>query len=487
VNSTPQGDLDGPYPICEFGEFRLDVRGRSLTRADGQPLAVTARVLDVLIYLVRNRGVLIRRDDLIDAVWPDTDIEPNNLNQHIAKLRRLLGERTRQKRFIETVAGRGYRFIADVRFAPESLGAANDPGESLTRHPKALEQYRQALRLIQRPTADNFRRAAALLESALALDPQFAHAWAWLADVDLFAVNMGRAPPERLQQARRHAEHALSLRPGLAIPHVVLGVIDAQYGAWLTAESHFVRALSLDASGLPEGHTAALALHASFVLEQVGQVQRALQQLGDAYRRMPDDPRMLMNLAMAHLIIGPDTRATECADLSIAFGYPEKTFPLQLVYVHAALRACRFGDAAEQAASMLPEALQATEVLHCIYRALEAPVHRELAVEGVRQLLERMPPALLTTSGMPMLFVEWFTQLERLDLAFDVANRALDTLAAAAQHERPPNWQMLWLPELLPLRSDRRFRQLAERLGFIPYWRAHGPPDCPAARRIAEL
>jgi hypothetical protein len=136
VNSKRQDlRLDDPWPTCEFGEFRLDVRHRSLSRA-GQPVPTTARALDTLICLVRHRGTLLSRETLMDLVWPHSDVEPNNLSQTIKKLRRLLGEKPGENRFVETVPGRGYRFISfsAVRppswqslWAPELLALRRDP------------------------------------------------------------------------------------------------------------------------------------------------------------------------------------------------------------------------------------------------------------------------------------------------------------------------------------------------------------------------
>jgi hypothetical protein len=73
------------------------------------------------------------------------------------------------------------------------------------------------------------------------------------------------------------------------------------------------------------------------------------------------------------------------------------------------------------------------------------------------------------------LLVEWLTQLERLDLAFGVANRAID--ACAEFGTLPPNWQTLWTPELRPLREHHSFPLLARRLRFVEYWNRFGPPD----------
>lgn len=76
---------------------------------------------------------------------------------------------------------------------------------------------------------------------------------------------------------------------------------------------------------------------------------------------------------------------------------------------------------------------------------------------------------------MTISFVEWLTQLGRLDLAFEIANRSIEK--CADDGVRPPSWQILWLPELQPLRRDPRFRVLVARLGFEQYWQTFGPPD----------
>ncbi len=100
--------------IYEFGDFRVDASKRLLLR-DGAPVALTPKVFDTLLHLVQHSGQLVEKDDLIRAVWPDTVVEENNLNQNISTLRRLLGEDRGENRYIVTVPGRGYRFVAAVR------------------------------------------------------------------------------------------------------------------------------------------------------------------------------------------------------------------------------------------------------------------------------------------------------------------------------------------------------------------------------------
>jgi predicted ATPase/DNA-binding winged helix-turn-helix (wHTH) protein len=95
--------------IYEFGPFRLEISERRLLR-DGRPVRLRAKVLDTLCVLVSRPGRLIEKEDLIAAVWPDTVVEENNLAHNINALRKALGD----ARFIETVPGKGYRFLGSL-------------------------------------------------------------------------------------------------------------------------------------------------------------------------------------------------------------------------------------------------------------------------------------------------------------------------------------------------------------------------------------
>src|SRR5215510_14059503 len=99
--------------VFEFGDFRLDVRERRLLK-DGQPVPLTRKALETLRVLLERSGRLITKDELMQLIWPDTVVEENNLNQSISALRRALGDQTNGLRFIETVPGIGYRFVAVV-------------------------------------------------------------------------------------------------------------------------------------------------------------------------------------------------------------------------------------------------------------------------------------------------------------------------------------------------------------------------------------
>lgn len=100
--------------MYEFGPFYLDSVSRRLLR-EGRTVQLTSKMFDVLVLLVSRRSQLVKRDELLNAAWPGSDIEESNLTVTISNLRKVLGESYQSRNYIETVSGRGYRFTARVR------------------------------------------------------------------------------------------------------------------------------------------------------------------------------------------------------------------------------------------------------------------------------------------------------------------------------------------------------------------------------------
>ena len=117
-----------PTYIYEFDDFRVDPGRRLLLGRDGRPLPVTPKALDTLIYLVQHTDVVLGKETLMRAIWADTAVEENNLNQCISALRRVLGEKRAEHRYIVTVPGRGYRFVAPVnKHKPPAIASSAEP------------------------------------------------------------------------------------------------------------------------------------------------------------------------------------------------------------------------------------------------------------------------------------------------------------------------------------------------------------------------
>src|SRR5215510_9252787 len=98
--------------VYEFGPFRLDSAERILWR-DGAVVPLQPKVFDLLLALLERHGRLVEKDELMQAVWPDTVVEEANLANNISILRKTLSENG--ERFIETAPKRGYRFVASVK------------------------------------------------------------------------------------------------------------------------------------------------------------------------------------------------------------------------------------------------------------------------------------------------------------------------------------------------------------------------------------
>jgi Tol biopolymer transport system component/DNA-binding winged helix-turn-helix (wHTH) protein len=96
-----------------FGPFVLD-RTRGILFVQGSPVPTTPRVLELLSALVERPGETLHKDELLKRVWGDTCVEENNLARQICTLRKVLHERPGQHEYIATVAGSGYRFVAEV-------------------------------------------------------------------------------------------------------------------------------------------------------------------------------------------------------------------------------------------------------------------------------------------------------------------------------------------------------------------------------------
>lgn len=109
----------------QFKSFRLDVEERQLLH-NGNTISLTPKAFDVLAVLVERNGHLVEKDELLRLVWADSFVEEANIARIVHTLRKVLGEDENGNKFIETVAKKGYRFVAEVDevrepFAPKSI------------------------------------------------------------------------------------------------------------------------------------------------------------------------------------------------------------------------------------------------------------------------------------------------------------------------------------------------------------------------------
>jgi Tol biopolymer transport system component/DNA-binding winged helix-turn-helix (wHTH) protein len=99
--------------LYRFGPFVLNPELRVLYQ-NGEPVSLTGKCLETLVVLIKHRGQVMSKDDLLAVLWPDTTVEEANLTQNVSTLRKALGDNPKEHRFIATISGRGYSFIAPV-------------------------------------------------------------------------------------------------------------------------------------------------------------------------------------------------------------------------------------------------------------------------------------------------------------------------------------------------------------------------------------
>ncbi len=139
--------------VYTFGPFRLDPTRRIVLCA-GAAVTMTARLFDMLLYLVQNPERLVPRDELEHAVWQSRVVADGNLQKTISLLRKALQVHEPAETFIVTVPGRGFRFAVPVAFEPYPIGISSaGPFDDLAgpaadpRHPRRWWQGKAALLL----------------------------------------------------------------------------------------------------------------------------------------------------------------------------------------------------------------------------------------------------------------------------------------------------------------------------------------------------
>ena len=264
-----------------FGPFDLDVRERRLARA-GAPLRLAPKAFDLLTLLVERNGRLLRKRELMDALWPDTVVGDASLARLVSALRQALGDGRGQERLIETVSKSGYRFRAAVL----PLGPAPRTG-------LARERYLRGRYLWGRRSPQALEKAVRAFDGALELDPGLAAAHAGRADALSLLAGYGR-PPAAFAEARASAQRALALDAGLSDAHAALGLIAQKRSAdWERAEAEYRLALTIEPSHL----TALQRLGELLALR--GRFGEGLEMLEEARRLDPVSSSIGADLAKA--------------------------------------------------------------------------------------------------------------------------------------------------------------------------------------------
>lgn len=194
-----------------FGSFELHPSERQLY-SKNERVALTPKAFDALLLLVANAERLVRKDELIHALWPDTFVEEANLTNIIVTLRKILGRTA-----IETVWKFGYRF---------SLPVIGEPGID----PDIYATFVHAKQTFAVRSVESAASARDLFALCVTKDPTFAAAWAWLGRCYRFLEKFGVNPSVNVDLARAAFERALAIDPHLAAAHQFYTQLQADMG-----------------------------------------------------------------------------------------------------------------------------------------------------------------------------------------------------------------------------------------------------------------
>ncbi|HKT42704.1 MAG TPA: winged helix-turn-helix domain-containing protein [Rhodanobacteraceae bacterium] len=263
---------------------------RELFGPDRAPITLTSKAMDVLLYLIEQRSRVVDKNELLAAVWAGRVVEENNLTQAISSLRKAFGVGAGEHRYIVTVPGRGYRFVADLAVASDNEMRAAAAPDTLA---AAERLYLAGRDLIDAPSLSRAKRAIGVFRQVLDIEPRYARAWsgqafAWRA----LTITGDMDPRQAFPLAKAAVQHALALDPDLPEAHAAHAFnLFWNDWDWHGSELACKRAINLDPR-VPDGHFVYAHL-----LNNLGRFGEALSQARQARELDPLSP--LLNILEA--------------------------------------------------------------------------------------------------------------------------------------------------------------------------------------------
>jgi len=448
--------------------YRVDTVHRVVTTPRGRVVRIEPKAFDLLLYFTQHREETLSRERLIAEVWEGKFVTDDAVMVAVYALRQAFEDDARAPKFIETIRGRGYRWIAApdpvlsspapskrravlaAAFAVIATGFAGALVWGLVHPPQPMPSIKRASEVVranargvffsERTTRRDLEEARTEFRNAIRIDERFAEPHAALAQVCVRLIEIG-APGAAANEAeaRHEAERALELGPQLSLSHAALAtiqfVLDRDPEA---AERSYLHALQLDPS-LPGVHR-----RYSYLLGARGRFAEATQQARMAVEMEPASAGAIADLAWLHEIAGDladaDRLYRDAAHLDPSNG---GTF----FALGNCLESRKSPDAAMQS---YRRAMQLLAVPH------------DLIAECDRAF---------ASSGLSAVHAVWLDRLRsnpdfpRFNLAVNAvragrSSEAIELLRQAARRREPGT---LWLavhPAFAPLRGQREFAAL---------------------------
>lgn len=328
--------------VYRFGTFSLDVQSFALQQGD-TPVPLPPKLIDLLRYLVTRPATLVSKEELLQSVWPDVVVTENALTQAISDLRQALGDDRSRPTYIQTVAKRGYRFIAPVEVAGAEPALAHPRRRRETSSLDAQRALAEGRLQLESLDASSVAVAIENFKRAIDLDPGFPGAYVGLANAHFWMYEMSRhrdhPDAALLSLAIEQAECAVALDAELGEAHATLAYLLTGANRCEEARAAAQRAITLE----PDywGHYFRLG-NAAWGGERL----TALRQCLDLY---PDFPFAYFQMAMVYVARNALELAAQALRQGSALqeGRPElrKRFPANGLHWMRGLICLRRGDA----------------------------------------------------------------------------------------------------------------------------------------------
>lgn len=313
----------------QFRGYVIDPVHRTVTSPAGRVTRLEPKACDLLLYFTSHPNEILSREQLITDVWNGKFVTDDAVMVAVYALRQAFDDDSRRPLFIETIRGRGYRWIAQPATATGTpkrpivflwmlliaTGTAAfvwavvrpQPMPSMERTSALVRAHARGLFFSERRSRPDLERAMGEFRKAILVDERFAEPHAALAEVCVRMVEMGSTKiAEHEAEARKEVERAMELAPESAISHAALAsvqfVLDRDAAR---AEESFRRAIALDPS-LP-----GIRRRYSYLLGATGRFDEATNQARMAADLEPTSTVALIDLAWTHVLAGRFAEAEE--------------------------------------------------------------------------------------------------------------------------------------------------------------------------------
>jgi DNA-binding winged helix-turn-helix (wHTH) protein/lipopolysaccharide biosynthesis regulator YciM len=424
-------------PIYAFGSFRFDP-ARGLLSHGASVIPLPERLSQLLALLIHGNGGVIDKETIASRVWPDNVVSDGNLSQHMYMLRQVLDERAKDRAYVVTVRGKGYRFVAPVSVvAPGPSEPARPATEELPTRllgsaPELLNHYWRGSYLLEKSTASAltaaaeqfeaalrfdeenvpaliglarshalmaeywyapgfyaFPKAKAAIVRALEIDPSSAEARATLANILLFC-------DWNWDDAEREIEIAIRLKPKSTLVYISAAWFYMCKGGSDEPLKQLHRALLIEPS------SPSLQLFVARMFMHRGEYRRAIDAFSNLIESGPDFSIARRHRAQAFILNGQPGEAL--ADLLLLPQDRAEDLALRLPLLGRAYADCGDTERAETIYRTLQEMAATEHIVGFNLATIAVGLGRlEEALEHLEGALKRREPALLMLRSLP-----WF-------------------------------------------------------------------------------